>query len=231
MKMTKHKTLPGLTTTLLTALAITTLGTQPILATSVSSTPMLDITAEAVGMPPIGDGSFSTIIREPSGVTINVHTNIAPGTYTVWLLVWNDPSRCTNAGATNCLPPPAGGADVPESIVFGTGQVVPSSGRGDFGIHLPVGDTDRLIIGGSLRTGLTNALGAEIHVILRHHGDALPDALEAQITTPAGACDVNTCADLQGGAHIPGAPTAEITRLDALDVLVGRVAARLGLRP
>ena len=192
---------------------------------------MLDISSEAQAMPPIGDGSISTIIREPSGVTINVHTNIAPGAYTVWLLVWNDPSQCTNVGATNCLPPPAGGSDVPDSIMFGTGQVVPSSGRGDFAVHLPVGDTDRLIIGGTLQTGLTNAVGSEIHVILRHHGDALPDALEAQITLPAGACDVNTCADLQGGAHVPGAATPEIMRLEDVQALLDRVAARLGLRP
>ncbi len=195
-------------------------------ATSVSTAPLtLRSNGEVVG-----DGSTSTIIREPSGVTVNVHTNIEPGTYTVWLVIFNDPTRCTNVGPSQCLPPPAGGPDIPDSLVFGAGQVVPSSGIGNFAVRLAVGDTDN-VIRGREQLGLTDAMGAEIYVVLRNHGSVLGDALEAQITTFGGGCDVNECEDLQAATHAPGAATEEIMKLNEVQALLARIAARLSLRP
>ncbi len=209
---------------LATALLAVSIG--PMMATTVSTVPLIDIPAAA----PLGAGSTSTIIREPGGVTINVHTDIEPGTYTVWLVIWNDPSRCINVGPPNCLPPPAGGPDIPDSLVFGSGQVVPSSEKGHFAAHLAVGDTSR-VIGGRERAGLTNAMGAEIRVVLRSHGPVLADQLESQITTFEGGCDVNPCEDLQAGVHAPGAATVETIKLDRILRLLSRVASRIGLIP
>lgn len=218
-------------TSLSLAALLLAVSASPALATTVSIAPLNDISNEADGATPLGDGSTSTIIRNPDGVTINVHTNIEPGAYTVWVLVWNDPSRCINAGPPSCLPPPAGGSDVPDSVVFGSGQVVPSSGRGDFAVHLGVGDTNRPITGGLERAGLTNAMGAEIHVVLRSHGPVLADALEAQITTFGGGCEANGCTDLQGAVHAPGAASAETMKLDEIKALLDRVAFRQGINP
>ena len=212
--------------TLALATVLIAVSAASMTATTVSTVPLTDRTNGAI----VGEGSTSTIIREPGGVTINVHTNIEPGAYTVWLVVFNDPTRCTNAGPSNCLPPPAGGPDIPDSLIYGTGQVVPSSGIGNFAVRLAVGDTDN-VIRGREQLGLTDAMGAEIYVVLRTHGPVLPDALEAQITTFEGACDVAECEDLQAATHAPGAATEEIRRLNEVQALLARIAARLSLRP
>jgi len=212
--------------TLPLAAALIAVSIAPMMATTVSTVPLIDIATGA----PLGAGSTSTIIREPGGVTINVHTDIGPGTYTVWLVICNDPTRCINVGPPNCLPPPAGGPNIPDSVVFGSGQVVPSSEQGDFAARLAVGDTSR-VTGGRERAGLTNAMGAEIRVVLRSHGPVLADGLESQITTFGGGCDVNPCEELQAGVHAPGAPTAETIRLDRMLRLLSRVSSRLGLYP
>lgn len=193
-------------------------------ATSVTATPVNDLLAGG----PVGDGSFSTIIREPDGVTVTVHTNIDPGAYTMWVLIWNDSSRCTNAGPPNCLPPPAGGTDIPDTVMFATGQVVPSSGKGNFTTHVDVGDTGG-IIGGIERAGLTNPMGAEIHAVLRTHGPVIPDALEGQITTFGGGCDVQECIDVQAAVHEGGVQDEDSLTLQQLLSLVRRVASAHGV--
>ncbi len=213
-------------TTLALAAAMIIVSAGTLKATSVSTAALTFRSNGEV----VGEGMTSTIIREPSGVTVNVHTNIEPGTYTVWLVIFNDPTRCINVGPSQCLPPPAGGPDIPDSLVFGSGQVVPSSGIGNFAVRLAVGDTDN-VIKGREQLGLTDALGAEIYVVLRHHGSVLDDALEAQITTFGGGCDVNECEDLQAATHAPGAVTEEIRKLNELQALLARIAARLSLRP
>ena len=193
-------------------------------ATSVTATPVNDLVAGG----PAGDGSFSTIIREPDGVTVTVHTNTEPGAYTMWVLIWNDPSRCTNGGSPNCLPPPAGGNDIPDTVVFGTGQVVPSSGKGDFTAHIGLGETSG-IIGGIERAGLTNPLGADIHAVLRIHGPVIPGALEGQITTVGGGCDVQECADVQAAVHEGGVQDADSMTLQQLLSLVRRISSAHGV--
>ena len=196
-------------------------------ATEVTTVPMNDLSTSL----PVGDGSVSTIIRDPGGVTVTVHTTLEPGAATVWLFIWNDPSICTNAGPPRCSPPPAGGSDAPDSIVFATGNVVPQSGRGDFSFHLDVGDTQN-VGGGTQQAGLTNALGADIHAIVRFHGAPLLEALDAQLTTLNGGCDVNPCALVQGAAHEGGAPDEDSLTLQRTFDLVRRIAVRWSvLRP
>ena len=205
------------------AVLIPALGQQAY-ATNVTTSPVNDLLAGG----PVGDGAHSTIIREPGGVTVTVHTNTEPGTYTMWLLFWNDPSRCTNEGLPNCLPPPAGGTDIPDTVMFATGQVVPSSGKGDFTAHVDVGQTDG-IIGGIERAGLTNPMGAEIHAVLRTHGPVIADALEGQMTTFGGSCDVQECEDVQGAVHEGGVLDEDSITLERLLLLVRRIASANGV--
>lgn len=193
-------------------------------ATTVTSTPVVNLATGAVV-----EGSSSTIIRDPGGVTVTAHTNLPPGTYTMWLVIWNNPENCKGGlPGLLCLPPPAGGVDVPDTVQLGSGNVAPASGVVDFGARLVVGDTSG-ISGGRLRTGLTNPMGAEIHVVLRSHGPVILDMLSAQITTFGGACDVNTCADLQAAGHPPAMPDAHEMTLRDVKRIAERIASRLGI--
>ena len=193
-------------------------------ATTVTSRPLINPATGAVI-----EGSSSTIDREPDGITVTAHTNLPPGTYTMWLVIWNNPENCVGGEpGLLCLPPPAGGVDVPDTVQLGSGNVAPDSGVVDFGARLVVGDTSG-ISGGRLRTGLTNPMGAEIHVVLRSHGPVILDMLSAQITTFGGACEVNTCADLQAAGHRPGVPDAHEMSLQQVKRIAERIASRLGI--
>jgi hypothetical protein len=189
-------------------------------ASNITTAPMNDLSTFL----PVGDGSVSTIIRDPGGVTVTVHTTLEPGVYTVWLFIWNDPSGCTNEGPPRCAP----ANDPRDSIVYATGNVVSQSGRGDFAVHLDVGDTQN-VTGGAQQAGLTNALGADIHVIVRFHGAPLPDALDDQLTMLQGGCDVTPCALVQGATHEGGTPDEDSLTLQRIESLTKRIASRSGI--
>ena len=195
-------------------------------ATSVSSHPMLAVP----GFAPIGKRSVSTIVRTEDSITVTVHTDLEPGAYSMWLLVWNHPEDCTAPG--NCAPPPEG-PDVPDSVVFATGVVVNSSGvagrRGNLGTRLEVGETSR-VIAGAVQAGLTNPLGAEVHAVIADHGDVLPDLINAQLSTPNAGCG-GPCPVIQGVPHRPGVAGDIMLQLESIKELLDRVAKRNGLRP
>ena len=139
-------------------------------ATTVSTIPVLALP----GLEAVGDEAVSTIIRDTNGVTVTVHTTLAPGPHTLWILIWNDPSRCLT---TPCTPPPAGGSDPPDSVLYAGGNLIISSGRADYAARVEVGDTDD-VISGAEQLGLTNPMGAEVHAVLRSKGPVIPDRLE-----------------------------------------------------
>ena len=85
------------------------------------------------------------------------------------------------------------------SVLFATGNVVDEDGEGSFGAHLKVGDTDGALFG----PGLVYPRDAEIHIVVRHHGEVIPEMMPAQIMTVGGGCIINDCEDVQGAAHSP----------------------------
>ena len=66
-------------------------------------------------------GASSKIVRNDKGVTVSVSTTVDPGTYTMWMLLWNDPSQCGGGGGLVCNPTMG---DVPECVLFAAGHVV-----------------------------------------------------------------------------------------------------------
>jgi len=179
---------------------------------------------------PVGDSAVSTIIRGDQGVTITIHTkNLDPGPHTVWVLMWNDPESCTGAQGLACSPPPFG-PDPPDSVAFGAGGIVGASGKGNFGFRLNVGDTSG-VIGGTVQAGLTDAAGAELHVIIADHGDIIPGMIQEQLSNPGDAGCGGPCPVVQGAVHAPGAEDAVGMQLTAIKELLNRVAARNGLKP
>jgi len=143
-------------------------------------------------------GAISKIVRNDNGVTVSVSTTVNPGTYTMWMLLWNDPDSCTGGGGLNCNPTIS---DPPDCVLFTAGHVVGNNGTLNYTGHRKIFDISGFIGGAACADGLTNPQGADIHLIIRSHGPKLPGQVNLQISTVGGGCDVNECDDVQAAAH------------------------------
>lgn len=137
----------------------------------------------------------ATFVRTDDGVTIVVHTfDLAPGAWTIWIFVFNDPSNC--AGDPCRIPQDIGPAN--GAVLFGTAHVV-TGGAANFASHIRVGDTTGQI--GGPGNGLEDARGAELLVDIRHHGPVVPKLVKEQLSMVKGGCDEllgpNVCTNVQ----------------------------------
>ena len=143
------------------------------------------------------DTGTGTLVRTGSGVSANLHTTDLPaGAYTVWWIIFNNPGEC----ATDCNGSDLGNPDVGGSVARATGKVVGPDGKGNFSAHLNVGDTSEALFG----PGLTDSLGAEIHMVIRYHGPVVAANMPAQINSVGGGC-VGSGGDFEFGCYDPQA--------------------------
>ena len=89
------------------------------------------------------------------------------------------------------------------------GKVIDVDGKATFRGRLPVGDTSQAIFG----PGIVNPMGAEVHLIVRTHGAAIPGLLEVMLSTPNGGCAAEypnePCLSVQNARFVPpGGKTA-----------------------
>jgi hypothetical protein len=156
-------------------------------------------TAPVVTLPGLAivAGASSKIVRNDNGVTVSVKTTVDPGTYTMWMLLWNDPSECDGGGGLVCNPMLG---DAPECVLFTAGHVVGNNGTLNYSGHRGLFDNSGAI-GPPCADGLTMPQDAAIHLIIRGHGPKLPGQVNLQISTVDGGCDVNDCDDVQAAAH------------------------------
>jgi hypothetical protein len=147
----------------------------------------------------------ATLTRNDRGVTMRFHTSeLDPGaTYTIWWIVFNNPEECSHGMGGDIL---CGEGDlllfggdeaVHSSVLFAAGHVVGKNGVGNFAGRLNVSNPSGEVLFGP---GLMNARDAEIHLVIRTHGDPIPGMVPEQIHTFAGGCDVNDCIDQQFAA-------------------------------
>ncbi len=141
-------------------------------------------------------GSSAQLHRTKSSVSGVIHTNdLDAGAYTVWFVLWNDPSVCSGGCGLDDL----GAAG--NFVGRATGKVVGPSGVGDFGASLKVGDiSEALIDNGKL--GLTDPLTAEVHMIVRYHGPVVPALMPGMIHSVGGGCGDFACFDPQAVAFL-----------------------------
>jgi len=115
-------------------------------------------------------GSRSTLVRHDQGITFSLHTSeLALGTPTTFLLViFNNPAGCTHGvGGLRCGEGdvvPGGSAQV--SVVMVTERKSGRDGRLGAGGGIGTGDDDDAVFG----PGLTNPIGADIHMVVQQHG-------------------------------------------------------------
>jgi len=164
----------------------------------------------ATGDGAIIQGAGSQLIRAKDGVFMTLHTQgLTPGSVaTAWWVFFNNPKACFTS--------PCRVADLlsnPESLpslLYAAGRMVGPDGTLDIGAFRAVGDTagaDSVPVPPFPATnpGLLDPKNAEVHIVIRSHGLALPDpaALAAQLTTFNGGCPPNTCGNVQASVHQP----------------------------
>jgi len=143
-------------------------------------------------------GASATLVRSENGVTGVVETTeLKPGgAYTLWFAVFNHPEKCSppSCGVDDAVPFP-GIPAVAVSLVYASGHVVGQNGKSTFAGHLKVGDTTGAFFG----PGLLDPFKADIHLVIRNHGQPVPGALDEQISSFNGGCPPNTCTNEQAG--------------------------------
>lgn len=150
-------------------------------------------------------GAASTLARTDAGVSMTLRTSdLDPGAaYTVWWVIFNNPENCSAPGCSlDDLEDPALQAAVNSAVGFAAGHIVSRDGTGNFGGHVSVGDSTGFFLG----TGLWNPRGAEVHLVVRSHGQPIPGRVKEQIATFDGGCDVNVCVDKQFAMHLTPTP-------------------------
>jgi hypothetical protein len=128
-------------------------------------------------------------------------SGLEPGaTYTVWMVVFNNPAACSDGvcGEDDVLPPP-GNEEAEVSVARVSGRVISPSGAAHFGGRLNVGAMSEVLFG----PGLTDPMTAEIHLIVRSHGEKIPGLVDNQIHEVGGGCEINVCEDVQFSVHLP----------------------------
>jgi hypothetical protein len=142
----------------------------------------------------------ATLTRTLESATARLYTTglQKKAAYTIWWVVWNDPSLCTGGCGEDDL----GIAD--NSVFYAGGFVTGTDGTVNVSVHVDAGDLapeiDVLLPGG-LEVG--HGFLAEIHLIIRSHGKIIKGLADVQIGSFFGACDINTCFDDQAVAFLP----------------------------
>ena len=164
---------------------------------------------------PMVPGASSKITRNRSGATSTLHTSgLTPGNaLTLWMVVFNVPGECATSpcGEADVAP----GTDAEVDVIYVAGHVVGGSGKATFSGRRATGDNSKSLFAqfGAPAPGLTDPLGAEMHLIVRDHGPAIPGQIPDQIHTFEGACTPASsfglgdggyeCEDIQFSIHQP----------------------------
>ena len=146
----------------------------------------------------------SELVRTVDGISMNIDTTDLPGgAYSVWWVIFNDPSKCTDGacGENDVLPPP-GTLEAAVSPLWATGGIVGPDRMGHFSASLGVGleSAQGPVFWGD---GLTNPMGAEVHIIVRYHGPAVwtdPTTLFDQMYLFEGSCTAESSFGMGTGA-------------------------------
>jgi hypothetical protein len=145
-------------------------------------------------------GASSTLVRTSNGISVSLQTSGLPAGHavTLWMLIFNNPGACGAGGCDETR----GDLNVPAvqgSVQHVTGHIVGSTAT--FAGHISVGDAANAFVG----PGLLNPYGAEVHLIVRDHGELLPGSLVEQFNSNSPTfCNV-ACFDLQKSVHLAGA--------------------------
>ena len=136
---------------------------------SKSELPPVDVLERPGGFPDgdflVIDGATTTLKRNKNGITGKINTNgLIPGNaYTMWFVIFSD-------------------APGPPNSIYAAGHIAGGSGKGTFSAHTSVGE---IFDNGDI---FDNPLTAEVHIVIRSHGQAVPGMIPDQIHTFEEGC-------------------------------------------
>ncbi len=218
----KTKSMNGLLIGVL-AMAVTAMGTVQMPATADNETARTISTVSWFGDPetPVGR---SVLTRTEAGVSAQLRTSgLEPReAVTLWWVVFNTPEGCSDACGENDIfiggDPAAGlyldgiaAADI--VVAYGGRAIANRHGSATIAASLREAGSVREVLFGAEPT-LKDSEAAEIHLVLRSHGPAVPGMIDEQLGSYAGGClvflhppaipdEVGECADIQFAVHLP----------------------------
>ncbi|MEQ8673800.1 MAG: hypothetical protein RLP44_26665 [Aggregatilineales bacterium] len=181
----QHKRLVFVLMVLMTLLATTVVAQESMETTAKVSTVQVTThfsQGEVVDI----EGATATLISTEEGIAVrfvsqNLEVNHA---YTVWVAIINNPEACTNSP---CGPDVLGNPDVVQSeMLQGDNLLYTDEAIMEFTTFIPVGDAPEGE--GWFGNGLTNPMGAEIHLTVQDHGELIPEMAGTMLNTVRGGC-------------------------------------------
>jgi len=193
-------------------LTILALGAAGLLVAGSEVVPGPTVLAEAGGRAPAAQGGAvrdrdqpvlrfsdlmqvgtSQLVRTPNGVNFKLRaTGLEPGhAYTLWIVAFNETAGCLEPTEISfCGPSDVVNDAAQPDMMYAAGRIASGTGTATFAGHLGVGANS-----GSLNApvglpayGLLDPYGAEIHLVVHHHGPKLPGFMPDMIQTVAGGC-------------------------------------------
>lgn len=133
----------------------------------------------------------ASLVRNDNGIRTRARvSDVEPGVYTLWWVIWNAPENCETpyscTGKADLFKP-----EVEVAIGFGDGQVVESDGELDLAASLDEGEEltgfpDEF--GVPTVEAMTDARHAEVHLVARSHGPKIPEKVNDMLHTFNGGC-------------------------------------------
>lgn len=140
-----------------------------------------------------------TLTRDEDGVEVRLTLAglYKKSSYSVWWIVFNDPASCQHGGPGVCGP-----TDI-DAVANAGGFLTGTDGTANMTGELEVGPLPQGLAGFG---ELTDAFGAEIHLIIQSHGKHNVGSVDAQISIPGAACKGNRCGDHYAIAFLANPP-------------------------
>lgn len=160
-------------------------------------------------------GGDSMLVRNDNGLTAVAHLEgLNPGgAYTMYWLIFNNPAACTHpvftAGGvkvSSCGPADLTNFAAAPSFQYADGHVVGGSGRATFAGHFSAGDTPECALPTLPCAGLFDPRTAEVHLVVRTMGDAVPGLVDEQIHSFLAGCragepNAGLCGNIRVSIH------------------------------
>jgi hypothetical protein len=148
-------------------------------------------------------GGAATLVRSKHAIELHISTSGLDlnAAYSVWWVVFNNPSACVGGCGLDDL----GRPEVRASVLNAAGFVTGFDGTANVDARLEGGEPPLGVVitpAGTVNgLDVSNGFRAEVHFILRSHGMILPGSVAAQISTTSGGCNP-TCVDQQSAGFL-----------------------------
>jgi hypothetical protein len=168
-----------------------------------STSPVMEIPGS--GRVP-GPNDQSKLLRNPGWVDVRIETSgLDPATpYTAWAVIFNKPRYCAASpcGAGDLPVSPGHDSRVLGSLAYLSGGFSDNDGKLTLEARLHRPRSGVKPTATAFGPGLLHGDRAEIHVVLRGHGQDAGDPVLAIGSFDAGCTDTNPCSNQQSAVHL-----------------------------